>query len=123
MARILCIEDDFEQRQEIVEALTSKGFEVLEAVDGDSGLELILSERPDLILCDRMMAGKSGYALLEELREHHPDAGDIPFLFLTGLDDRRDMHATADLHPTEYLTKPIDLAVLISKIRKLTKTD
>ena len=47
----------------------------------------------------------------------------IPFLFLTGLDDRRDMHATADLHPTEYLTKPIDLAVLISKIRKLTKTD
>ena len=64
MIKILCIEDDENQRQEIVEALVTEGFEVLEAADGKSGLELILGERPDLILCDRVMTGKSGYALL-----------------------------------------------------------
>ena len=121
MTRILCIEDDEAQRQEIVDALTSEGFEVLEAGDGDSGLKLILEEMPDLILCDRMMKKKSGYALLEELRRNHPQTEDIPFLFLTALDDRRDMFATAELQPTKYITKPIDIGALLDEIRDLTK--
>ncbi|MEE8352043.1 MAG: response regulator [Rhodospirillales bacterium] len=119
MIRILCIEDDDAQRDEIVEWLTSNGFEVLEAEDGDSGLKLILEEMPDLILCDRMMKKKSGYTLLEELRQNHPKTKDIPFIFLTALDDRRDKLATARLQPSGYITKPIDIQVLLSEIRKL----
>jgi len=120
MIRILCIEDDKIQRQEIVDALVTEGFEVLEAADGNSGLELILGERPELILCDRVMAGKSGYALLEELRENHPETRDIPFLFLTALNHRKDILATADLHPAAYITKPVKLTSLIDTIRELT---
>ncbi len=123
MTRILCIEDDEAQRQEIVEALTSEGFEVLEADDGDSGLKLILEEMPDLILCDRVMERKSGYTLLKELRQNHPQTKDIPFVFLTALDDRRDMFATAELQPTKYITKPIDIRALLGEIRELTKAD
>ena len=123
MIKVLCLEDDENQRQEIVEALVTEGFEVLEAADGKSGLELILGERPDLILCDRVMTGKSGYALLEELRENHPDTRAIPFLFLTALDHRKDKFATVDLHPTEYITKPVDLTLLIDRIRDLTKIE
>ncbi len=123
MTRILCIEDDDAQRQEIVEALTSEGFEVLEAADGDAGLKLILEEMPDLILCDRRMEKKSGYALLEELRQNHPETKDIPFVFLTALDDRRDKLATARLQPTGYITKPIDIRVLLSEVRELTGAD
>ncbi len=123
MTKILCIEDDEIQRQEIVDALVTEGFEVLEANDGSSGLELILGERPELILCDRVMAGKSGYALLEELRENYPDTRDIPFLFLTALDHRKDKHAIVDLHPTAYITKPVDIASLIDTIRELTEAD
>lgn len=89
MTRILCIEDDDAQREEVVDTLTSEGFEVLEAGDGDSSLKLILEEMPDLILCDRKMEKKSGYTLLEELRQNHPETKDIPFVFLTALDDRR----------------------------------
>ncbi|MFT5504411.1 MAG: response regulator RpfG family c-di-GMP phosphodiesterase [Gammaproteobacteria bacterium] len=55
MTKILCIEDDQEQRFEIVDALTTEGFEVIEALNGHSGLKLILSEPVDLILCDRKM--------------------------------------------------------------------
>lgn len=120
MTKILCIEDHKAQRLEIVDALTTEGFDVLEAQDGSSGLELILSEAIDLILCDRMMDGKSGYALLEELRNNHPETKSIPFVFLTGLDDRRDRLATIELQPAAYLTKPLDVTLLIKKIRELT---
>ena len=120
MTKILCIEEDDAQRQEIVDTLRSEGFEVLEAEDGDSGLRLILKEIPDLILCDRRLKKKSGYALLEELRQDHPETKDIPFVFLTALRDRRDKKAVDHLRPTKYLTKPINFRVLISEIRKLT---
>ncbi len=119
MTKILCIEDDKEQRLEIVDALTTEGFEVLEAQNGSSGLKLILSEQVDLILCDRVMDDMSGYALLEELRKNHLDKKDIPFVFLTALDDRRDKLATDDLQPTAYITKPLDVTLLIEKIREL----
>ena len=123
MTRILCIEDDNDHRQSIVDALTSEGFEVLEADDGDSGLKLILKEMPDLILCDRMMEKKSGYTLLEELRQNHPETKDIPFVFLTALDDWRDQKAVGQLGPAGYITKPIDIRVLIRDIRELTAAD
>jgi len=120
MTKILCIENDRDQRIEIVDALTTEGFDVIEAHSASSGLEIILSESIDLILCDRVMAGKSGYALLEEIRMNYPDKEDIPFVFLTGLDDRRDRLATAALHPAAYITKPFDVTLLIKKIRSLT---
>jgi len=120
MTTILCIEDDKEQRLEIVDALTTEGFEVIEARSGSDGLKFILSESIDLILCDRVMEGKSGYTLLEELRKNHPDKADIPFVFLTALDDRRDKLAIAHLRPTEYITKPLDFSLLIQKIKSLT---
>jgi DNA-binding response OmpR family regulator len=120
MTKILCIEDDKEQRLEIVDVLTTEGFDVLEAQDGSSGLKLILSEPVDLILCDRMMGVMNGYTLLKELRKNHPDKKGIPFVFLTALDDRRDKFATVDLHPTAYITKPLDVTLLIEKIRELT---
>jgi DNA-binding response OmpR family regulator len=119
MIKILCIEDDDAQRFEIVDALTTEGFEVIEAQNGSSGLKLILTESVDLILCDRMMNGKSGYTLLEELRNNHPDKKDIPFVFLTVLNDKRDELATAHLLPAAYITKPIDLPLLIKKIKAL----
>ncbi|MFT6372102.1 MAG: DNA-binding response OmpR family regulator [Gammaproteobacteria bacterium] len=121
MIKILCIEDDDAQRFEIVDALTTEGFEVIEAQNGNSGLKLILTESVDLILCDRMMEGKSGYSLLEELRNNHPNKKDIPFIFLTALNDRRDKLATAHLLPDAYITKPIDLSLLIEKVRALIK--
>jgi DNA-binding response OmpR family regulator len=120
MTKILCIEDDNEQRIEIVEALTTEGFEVIEAQSASSGLKLIISESIDLILCDRMMEGKSGYALLEEIRNNYPNKEDIPFVFLTGLDDKRDRLATIGLNPAAYITKPFDVTLLIEKIRSLT---
>ncbi|MFT5664769.1 MAG: DNA-binding response OmpR family regulator [Gammaproteobacteria bacterium] len=120
MIKILCIENEKEQRIEIVDALTTEGFEVIEAHSASAGLKLILSEPIDLILCDRMMGGKSGYTLLEEIRKNHPDKENIPFVFLTGLDDRRDRLATAHLHPAAYITKPFEVTLLIEKIRSLT---
>jgi len=65
-----------------------------------------------LLLTKVLMAGKSGYALFEELRENYPDTRDIPFLFLTALDHRKDKHAIVDLHPTAYITKPVDITSL-----------
>ena len=74
-----------------------------------------------LVICDRSMPKVSGVELLQTLRDKHPEFNDMPFIFLTALDDRRDKHATAYLNPAEYMTKPIDFVMLQQKIERLLK--
>lgn len=118
MTKIVCIEDEADFREDLVETLEDLGYQVVQAANGQDGLEAILEHRPALVICDRMMPQMSGTDLLQTIRDRHPDLSSTPFIFLTALGDRRDMHATAELSPTAYLTKPVDFDRLESLIEE-----
>src|SRR3546814_11072487 len=58
----------------------------------------------------------SGYDVLTELRRDHPDLADAPFVFLSALADRRDVVAGKQLGADDYLTKPVDLEILLATV-------
>lgn len=111
--KILCIEDEAEIRQIIVEELHDAGYETIEADSGKSGLAAIMANHPDLVLCDMNMPEMDGNQLLETLRSDHPDYADMPFVFLTAQTDRHSMLNGKKLGADDYLTKPIDFELLL----------
>ena len=119
MTRILCVDDEAALLHSLTTFLDDLGYDVIEAETGDEGLSAILNERPALVICDRMMPGMSGTEMLRVLRQDHPEHALMPFIFLTALGDPRDVHATADLHPAAYLTKPVKFDELQQKISQI----
>jgi DNA-binding response OmpR family regulator len=95
--------------------LEAEGIEVLEAPEGQSGIELAKRERPDAILLDVMMPGLDGWAVAERLLSDE-DTRAIPIIFLTARADLRDRVRGLDAGGLDYVTKPfnpVDLAVLV----------
>lgn len=112
MARILCIEDEIDLREDLADELREAGHQVFEAADGREGLHLAVKHRPDLILCDMLMPEMNGAEVLTALRADHPEMDDIGFLFLTALADQRELLSGLNLGADDYLTKPVDYDVL-----------
>lgn len=116
--KILVIEDE-EALCEILNAeLTSQGYKVIVAQNGQEGMTKLQEIEPDLIICDRAMPVMSGYQLLERIRGVYPQYKNLPFIFLTALGDPRDRHSVTHLEPTAYLSKPIDFDVLNDTVKK-----
>jgi DNA-binding response OmpR family regulator len=114
--RLLCIEDDAEYAELIAEALRTRGYHVLLAHDGRSGLDAILRSSPDLVLADINMPGLSGFALLERLTSMAPRFARMPFVFLTALADAHNELRGWRLGADDYVTKPVDFDVLAAVI-------
>jgi len=117
MATILCIEDEDLIREDIVETLKSGSHDVLQARDGQEGLEMILEHQPDLVVSDINMPRKDGYELLREIREKHPRLAEMPFIFLSALADRERVQAGLQSGADCYLTKPIDFETLLITVQ------
>ncbi|AVH70529.1 EAL domain-containing response regulator [Nostoc sp. 'Lobaria pulmonaria (5183) cyanobiont'] len=112
MPKILIIEDEEAVRENILDLLEAEDFQTIAAANGRIGVNLAISEVPDLILCDIMMPETDGYGVLTELREE-PSTATIPFIFLTAKSDfRRGMDMGAD----DYITKPFTRSELLSAI-------
>ena len=73
MAKILIIDDEPEICQEVAEGLSQEGYECLEAVSGEKGLELLEGDPVELVITDIIMPGKSGNEIIHELRRRWPD--------------------------------------------------
>ncbi|MGE0743880.1 MAG: response regulator [Rhodospirillales bacterium] len=116
MAKILVIDDEMMLRDDIADALRSGGHVALEAADGREGLDVILRERPDLVLSDINMPGMDGRELLSTLRETHPEHSTLPFLFLSAYSDREDVIAGKKLGADDYLTKPVDHDLMLETV-------
>lgn len=114
--KILVIEDNAEMRENICEILGMSGYTVVDAENGKVGVELALSEKPNLILCDIMMPQLDGYSVLNRLSREESTAA-IPFIFLTAKADRSDMRKAMDLGADDYITKPFDDLDLISAVK------
>ena len=105
MKKILVIDDEEWLREMIQLALQQRGFEVIEAADGASGIEMARKELPDLILCDINMGKVDGYLTLSSLRNEAPTAA-IPFILMTGLADNAGMRHGMEWNLARTITCP-----------------
>jgi DNA-binding response OmpR family regulator len=98
--------------------LEAEGMDVVEAGDGEAGLELARSERPDVILLDVMMPVLDGWQVAERLIEDERTK-DIPIIFLTARAELRDRERGLEAGGIAYVTKPfnpLELAVLVEDL-------
>ncbi len=115
MSNILVIDDEDLFRESTAIALRRRGFDTLEAGNGQVGAELALRHQPDLVLCDVNMEQMNGYQTLESLRRD-PATATIPFILMTGMGDSAAMRKGMDLGADDYLPKPFTAPQLFSAI-------
>ena len=116
MADVLLIEDDEAQRFVAAFALKKAGHAVREAADGPSGVAAARAQHPDVIVCDVMMPGMTGYEVLGELRGD-PGLATVPVILLTAMSDRKHMRQGMSAGADDYLTKPYRPDELCEAIR------
>jgi DNA-binding NarL/FixJ family response regulator len=114
--QILCIEDNRDTANLIVEVLEDEGFGVSVVETGLGGLAA-LKDRPDLILCDIDLPDVSGLKLLERIRIGNMLPGSVPFIFVTAFSQRVHQMQARRLGCDDYVTKPIDFELLVAIIR------
>ncbi len=118
MTRVLVIDDEAPIRLLCRVNLEAEGMEVLEAENGETGLEHARERQPDVILLDVMMPGLDGWRVAEELLDDNRTC-DIPIIFLTARAEFRDRARGLDIGGVDYVTKPfnpLDLAPLVESL-------
>lgn len=107
MKRIIVIEDNREIRENASEMLELASYVVYTACNGLEGLQIIRSNKPDLILCDIHMPIMDGYAVLENIRED-PSLNMIPFIILSAFSERTEVQKGLQNGASHYIIKPFD---------------
>lgn len=115
---ILIVDDDRSMRMLLRLALEQEGYQVLEAEDGETCLAAYQRSQPDAVLLDAIMTGMDGFACCSNLRSF-PGSERIPILMLTVLDDASAIERAFNVGATDYITKPINWAVLRHRLRRL----
>lgn len=111
-ARLLIVEDDDQLATLLLEYLGQHGFQLTRAADGLEGTQLILHQRPDLVILDLMLPGTSGLDVLRQVRGEFLGA----ILMLTASQSEADHVAGLELGADDFVTKPIEPRVLLARI-------
>lgn len=114
--RILLVDDDDRNLRLLRRILEVEGYETTSANHGELGLELLHHERPDLVLLDVMMPGLDGHTVCRRIKAH-PDTASTPVLFVTALHDDAQQVQCLDVGGDDFVTKPVDPAVLLARVR------
>ena len=114
--RLLIIEDERKIARIIAEALRREHHAVDVTHDGDEGLNMAMSEPYDLLVVDRMLPGRSGTDIVQDLRGQGKD---MPILLLTALGTTEDKTFGLDSGADDYLVKPFAIAELTARVRAL----
>jgi len=117
MKRILVIEDNGTNMYLIGFILRKNGHEVIEARNGEEGVELAIKEKPDLILMDIQLPGIDGLEATRRIRESEAD-GEIPIIALTSYAMAGDKEKAISAGCTGYIEKPINPETFIAEIEK-----
>ncbi len=117
---IWCVEDDASIRDIEVYALQSTGFDAKGFEEGESFLEALETERPDLIILDVMLPGKDGIELLKILKAS-PKYMDIPVIMATAKGAEFDKVKGLDLGADDYLVKPFGMMEMISRVKAVLR--
>ena len=116
MPTVLLIEDDDEARRATSELFAREKWTILQAGDGEAGIELALKERPDVILCDLLMPKANGFQVCRAIRRQHQRA---KIIVISGRDYGVDRDAAIKAGADEYLVKPITWDALSAAIDRV----
>ena len=111
--RILIVEDEAALLRGLKDMFASKGYEVVTAADGETGLNLAISAAPDLMLLDIMLPKVSGYDICRAVREHGLD---YPIIMLTARGQEEDVVLGLNLGADDYVTKPFKIRELVARV-------
>ncbi len=118
--RILIADDSPSNRDILQTRLAVHGYEILTATDGEEALEIARETQPDLILLDVMMPKLDGFEVCRRLKAD----GSLPFIpviMVTAKTDSKDIVAGLESGGDEYLTKPVDQAALVARIKSMLR--
>jgi DNA-binding response OmpR family regulator len=115
--RILVVDDEATIREVIRRYLERDGFEVMEAADGDTALDVVEEVEPDLVVLDLMLPGLDGLSLTRRLREYSA----VPVIMLTAKGAVEDRIQGLELGADDYVVKPFDPKELASRVRAVLR--
>ncbi len=118
MAKILLVEDNEMNRDMLSRRLIRKGYEVVVGEDGEKGVSLAASERPDIILMDMSLPVIDGWEATRRIKAA-PETTTIPVIALTAHAMASDREKALEAGCDDYDTKPVDLPRLLGKIERL----
>jgi two-component system cell cycle response regulator DivK len=118
MAKVLLVEDNEMNRDMLSRRLIRRGFQVVFAVDGQQGVDLAHSERPDIILMDMSLPAIDGWEATRRVKADNATRS-VPVIGLTAHAMAGDREKAIEAGCDDYETKPVELDRLISKIERL----
>lgn len=120
-AKILIVDDEPHIRRILQFLLEQAGYQVVEAGDGQQALDLLATERPDLVLLDVMMPHMDGFAVLEQMRGER-DGQCTPVIMLTARGESTARVRGLRVGANDYLGKPFDQEELLARVSNLLDT-
>ncbi len=117
-AKILVVDDDMQSLELIEAMLIPNGYDVITASDGSKAVATIMVKKPNLILLDIMMPGLDGYSTLSKIKENKIISS-IPVVMLTAVGFDLNKELSFQLGAAGYITKPVDLAELLTTLSRL----
>ena len=109
--KILVVDDNVDSRELVVKVLRNRGYQTIEAVDGEDALEKVVAERPDLILMDQSLPKINGYEVTRRLKRQE-GLKDIPIVALTAHAMKGDREKAIEAGCEGYISKPINVREL-----------
>lgn len=118
MANIVVVDDSPENNLLIERILDRFGHSILTFTNAQAALDYMSDNMADLIITDLMMPHMTGFEFTEVVRQtYSPD--ELPIIFLTAVNDQKDEYTAFELGANAYLTKPIDVRLMLQKIDEL----
>ena len=122
MKKILFIEDEPALQESFKSAFARKGYELMQAMDGDDGLARMRVDKPDMVLLDLILPKKHGFEVLQEMKN---DAvlKELPVIVLTNLENSEDVEKALELGATTYLVKAnYSLEEIVQKVEEALRS-
>jgi twitching motility two-component system response regulator PilH len=116
--RVLVVDDSTTVVSLLGRMLRQNGYVVLEAFDAEKGIEVAMSERPDLVFLDIVLPGMSGFAALRQLRRQ-PATRDIPIIMMSGNEQATEQFYAQRIGADDFMKKPFSRAEVFMRIENL----
>ena len=118
--KILVVDDNLDSRELVVKVLKNKGYEMVEAADGEEAIEKAIAERPNLILLDISIPKLNGYEVTQKLKGME-EFENIPIVALTAHAMKGDRKKALEAGCEGYITKPINVRELPAQVKSFIK--